>query len=67
MANLNFQQPLLPFLVFTVTFYQFNASLLNKSIRYFKRKKNLTDPNFFEWYCKCKSVSLLTSCSYKNM
>jgi len=47
MANLNFQQPLLQFLVFTVTcFYQFNASLLNKSIRYFKRKKNLTDPKF---------------------
>jgi len=49
MANLNFQQPLLPFLVFTVTFYQCNESLLNKSIRYFKRKKNLTDPKFFEW------------------
>ncbi len=30
--------------VFTLTFYQFNASLLNKSIN----KKNLIDPEFFE-------------------
>ncbi len=35
--------------VFTVTFYQFNVSLLNENIHLFK--KNLTEATF-EWYCK---------------
>ncbi len=33
--------------VFTVTFDQFNASLLNKNINYFR-------PQTFEWYSKYK-------------
>ncbi len=37
--------------VFTVTFDQFNASLLNKSINFFPKKKSLTDPKLLNSIC----------------
>ncbi len=44
--------------VFTITFYPFNTSLLNKSINLFKekRKKKITDPKLLNStvYCNTK-------------
>ncbi len=37
--------------VFTVTFDQFNASLLNKSINLFPKKKSLTNPKLLNSIC----------------
>ncbi len=37
--------------VFTATFDQFNASLLNKSINFFPKKKSLTDPKLLNCIC----------------
>ncbi len=35
--------------VFTFSFDQFNASLLNKSINFLKNKKTTKTPHTFEW------------------
>ncbi len=35
--------------VFTFSFDQFNASLLNKSINFLKNKKTTKTPHAFEW------------------
>ncbi len=47
--------------VFTVTFDQFNVSLMNKSISFLKKKKNLTDPKFKNiavYYYKYENINL---------
>lgn len=52
--------------VYTVTFDQFNASLLNKTIYFFQIKKKC-DPKTFEWYCVHKEVHLNQDRTLQNV
>ncbi len=51
--------------VYTVTFDQFNASLLNKTIYLFQIKKS--DPKTFECYCVHKEVHLNQDRTLQNV